>query len=67
LDKIEIDNLEKVLEPIFVYFQQDQQNNETFGEFCHRVNFPALQAFSATYTPKMTETTTTESKPKRVP
>ena len=66
LDKMAIDDLEKVLEPIFVYFQQDQQNNETFGEFCHRVNFPALQAFSATYTPKMTETTTTESKPKRV-
>ncbi|MDB9412676.1 sulfite reductase, ferredoxin dependent [Microcystis aeruginosa] len=66
LDKMAIDDLEKVLEPIFVYFQQEQQNNETFGEFCHRVNFPALQAFSATYTPKMTETTTTESKPKRV-
>jgi sulfite reductase (ferredoxin) len=66
MDKMAIDDLEKVLEPIFVYFQQDKQNNETFGEFCHRVNFPALQAFSATYTPKMTETTTPESKPKRV-
>jgi sulfite reductase (ferredoxin) len=66
MDKMAIDDLEKTLEPLFVYFRQDKQENETFGEFCHRVDFPALQAFSATYVPDMTDTETTTSQPKRV-
>jgi sulfite reductase (ferredoxin) len=48
-DKLSIFNLEAFLEPIFVYFKQNKQSNESFGEFCHRVGFEALREFSASY------------------
>jgi sulfite reductase (ferredoxin) len=62
IDKMAIGDLEKILEPIFVYFRENKQKSESFGEFCHRVGFPALQAFSATYKPDMTETPDSPSK-----
>jgi sulfite reductase (ferredoxin) len=55
IDKMAIDDLEKILEPLFVYFRKDKRESETFGEFCHRVGFAELQGFSATYVPAMTE------------
>ncbi|MEG3439337.1 sulfite reductase, ferredoxin dependent [Pannus brasiliensis CCIBt3594] len=64
IDKMSIDDLETVLEPIFVLFRKEKQENETFGEFCHRIGFTALQEFSATYTPDMSDTPA--DKPKRV-
>lgn len=54
LEKLEIDNLEVSLEPLFVYFKQEQQHQlepESFGNFCARIGFEALREFAATYDP----------------
>ncbi|BFM39431.1 sulfite reductase, ferredoxin dependent [Synechocystis sp. LKSZ1] len=50
-DKLAIDQLESFLEPLFVYFKQNRQPQESFGEFCGRVGFAALRQFSAAYVP----------------
>lgn len=49
LEKLPIADLESFLEPLFVYFKQERQENESFGEFCHRLGFEALRQFSASY------------------
>lgn len=49
LDSVADADLEKTLEPIFVCFKQQRLEDESFGDFCHRVGFAALQDFIATY------------------
>ncbi|HEY9661365.1 MAG TPA: sulfite reductase, ferredoxin dependent, partial [Allocoleopsis sp.] len=49
LDSVADADLEKILEPIFVCFKQQRLEDESFGDFCHRVGFAALQDFIATY------------------
>jgi sulfite reductase (ferredoxin) len=51
LDNMPITELELTLEPLFVYFKQDRQVGESFGDFCHRVGFEALRQFTASYQP----------------
>ncbi len=54
LDKMAAEDLETTLEPLLVYFKQEQQRRvtpESFGDFCHRVGFEALQQFAASYKP----------------
>jgi sulfite reductase (ferredoxin) len=51
-DKLPIADLENFLEPLFVYFKQERQESESFGEFCHRLGFEALRQFSASYQSK---------------
>lgn len=54
IEKMELQDLEATLEPLFVYFKQEQQQQpelESFGNFCHRVGFEALRRFTATYDP----------------
>jgi sulfite reductase (ferredoxin) len=54
LDKLNIQNLEAALEPLLVYFKQEQQHQvepESFGNFCHRVGFDALRQFATSYQP----------------
>ncbi len=51
-DKLSIADLENFLEPLFVYFKQERQTDESFGEFCHRLGFEALRQFSASYQSK---------------
>jgi sulfite reductase (ferredoxin) len=55
LDNMAIDDLEVMLEPLFVYFKQSRQPGESFGDFCHRVGFDALRQFAATYDPTALE------------
>ncbi len=52
IDKLPEKDIEKFLEPLFAYFKQEKRDNETFGQFCHRVGFSALRTFSESYTPK---------------
>jgi sulfite reductase (ferredoxin) len=52
LDNMAIADLEKTLEPLLVYFKKDRYPDESFGDFCHRIGFDALRAFSAAYKPK---------------
>ena len=49
IEKLPIKELESFLEPILVFFRENRQNSESFGEFCHRVGFNAIRAFSANY------------------
>jgi sulfite reductase (ferredoxin) len=56
MDSMPIDDLERHFEPLFIFFKQDRQTGESFGDFCHRVGFDALRNFAATYKPKPTIT-----------
>lgn len=52
IERMAEDDLEATLEPLFVYFKQEQKQRpqpESFGDFCHRVGFDALRQFAATY------------------
>lgn len=54
IEKLEIQELEVALEPLFVYFKQEKRRRtvaESFGDFCDRVGFEALQQFALTYDP----------------
>jgi sulfite reductase (ferredoxin) len=50
-DKLNVNQLESFFEPLFVYFKQDRKPQESFGEFCDRVDFESLREFSASYQP----------------
>ncbi|MEM1368877.1 MAG: sulfite reductase, ferredoxin dependent [Cyanobacteria bacterium P01_H01_bin.15] len=41
--------LETFFEPLFAYFKQDRTKGESFGDFCDRVGFDQLRAFSESY------------------
>ena len=54
VDKMHINDLESLLEPILVFCKQSRQAGESFGDFCDRVGFDAIREFSATYEPAIT-------------
>jgi sulfite reductase (ferredoxin) len=49
IDKLPIAELESFLEPIFVFFRDNHQPEESFGEFCQRVGFTAIREFAEQY------------------
>lgn len=49
VEKQPIAELESFLEPIFVFFRDKRLQDESFGEFCHRVGFEAIREFAANY------------------
>ncbi len=51
VERLPAADIEHFLEPIFAYFKQARAQGEAFGDFCHRVGFEALQAFSENYQP----------------
>lgn len=51
LDRLPEKDIESFLEPLFVYFKQEKIENESFGQFCHRVSFDALRTFAKNYNP----------------
>lgn len=65
-DKLSIADLENFLEPLFVYFKQERQTDESFGEFCHRLGFEALRQFSASYQSKTAGTSLVRKNKNRV-
>jgi sulfite reductase (ferredoxin) len=65
-DKLAIADLENFLEPLFVYFKQERQESESFGEFCHRLGFDALRQFSASYQSKASGTSLVRKNKNRV-
>ncbi len=52
INKQPIAELESFLEPIFVFFRDKKENEESFGEFCHRVGFEAIRSFADSYQPE---------------
>ncbi|MBE9181321.1 sulfite reductase, ferredoxin dependent [Oculatella sp. LEGE 06141] len=52
LNSMKIDDLEATLEPLLVYFKQEQARHsepESFGDFCNRVGLEALRQFATSY------------------
>ena len=62
VQRLHIDNLEKGLEPLFVYFKNERTEGEGFGDFCDRKGNEDLLKFTDDYVP---ETTEAEPKGKR--
>ncbi len=60
INKLPIDELESFLEPIFVYFRNSREQEESFGDFCARVGFDEIRKFSENYKP---ETSNNKRKP----
>jgi sulfite reductase (ferredoxin) len=50
-DRVAADEIEQVLEPLFVYFKQERKPGERFGDFCDRMGMDGLQQFSDSYDP----------------
>ena len=51
VQKLPDKDIEKFLEPLFVYFKLEKTEQESFGQFCHRVGFESLKEFSENYKP----------------
>jgi len=50
--KMPFDKLEETVEPIFaMYKSQRNTAEEAFGDFCHRVGWPAIKDFMDSYSP----------------
>ena len=46
-----LQDLEKVLEPIFFHYKEKRRADEPFGDFCARTGFDQLRSYSAAYVP----------------
>ncbi len=49
MQKLQDEDIEAELEPMFVQFKRDRKRQESFGDFCDRVGFDALRSFSEEY------------------
>jgi len=49
VERMPAEELETFLEPILVYFKQERQTEESFGDFCDRVGFDAIRKYTVTY------------------
>jgi sulfite reductase (ferredoxin) len=49
MERLHDNDIETQLKPIFVYFKQQRQTEETFGDFCDRMGFDAIREFAANY------------------
>ena len=52
-ERLHHNDLEKFLEPIFVFFKKSREKGESFGDFCARVGFDDIREFSANYKPSV--------------
>jgi sulfite reductase (ferredoxin) len=53
-DRMSVHELETFFEPMFVFFKEQRQKGESFGDFCDRVGFEALREYTASYqSPKL--------------
>ncbi|MEM6839964.1 MAG: sulfite reductase, ferredoxin dependent, partial [Cyanobacteria bacterium P01_C01_bin.120] len=50
-EQVHANDLGSFLEPLFVFFRDYRQAGESFGDFCDRITFDALQEFAAAYDP----------------
>jgi sulfite reductase (ferredoxin) len=57
VDKLHLDDLETFLEPLFVFFRDDKQRGETFGQFCDRIGFDVLKEYQDKYDPSTIQVT----------
>ncbi|KAG5517551.1 hypothetical protein RHGRI_038075 [Rhododendron griersonianum] len=45
MNKVKIQELEKVMEPLFYYWKKQRQSRESFGDFTNRLGFEKLQEY----------------------
>ena len=50
-DLVSLDELVDTVEPLLVFFKQERQAEESFGDFCHRLGIETLQQFAESYQP----------------
>ncbi len=55
IDRMSLDKLEATLEPLFVFFREEREVGELFGDFCARKGISALQEFARHYVPTKTK------------
>jgi len=60
LEKLHINDLETAFEPIFTYFKQSRQPEESFGNFCDRVGLASIHQYVAQYQPESPAAATIE-------
>ncbi|GAB2287045.1 transcriptional regulatory protein [Dionaea muscipula] len=48
-DKVKLQDMEKVLEPLFYYWKRKRQTKESFGDFTNRMGFEKLQELVDTW------------------
>jgi sulfite reductase (ferredoxin) len=65
LEKLNADDLETTLEPVFAFFKKRRRKDESFGDFCHRLGFDAIREFAENYG-KPTGSRSTPDQRKRV-
>ncbi len=53
VQRLHINNLEKGLEPLFVYFKNERTEGEGFGDFCDRKGNDDLRKFADAYIPEV--------------
>ena len=53
VQRLHINNLEKGLEPLFVYFKNERTEGEGFGDFCDRKGNDDLRKFADAYVPEV--------------
>jgi sulfite reductase (ferredoxin) len=53
VQRLHINNLEKGLEPLFVYFKNERTDGEGFGNFCDRKGNDDLRKFADAYVPEV--------------
>lgn len=46
-----LQDMEKVLEPLFFHYKEKRRAEEPFGDFCARIGFDQLRSYSAAYVP----------------
>jgi sulfite reductase (ferredoxin) len=52
MERLHQNDLETQLEPMFVYFKESKETEESFGDFCNRVGFDAIREYAAKYETK---------------
>jgi sulfite reductase (ferredoxin) len=52
MERLHANDLETQLEPMFVYFKESKEAEESFGDFCNRVGFDAIREYAANYETK---------------
>jgi sulfite reductase (ferredoxin) len=65
-EKMPLTQLEKFFEPIFVFFRDHHKNQESFGDFCHRIGFDAIRDFAKNYQPTKKKSRAKGEKRRRV-
>ena len=53
MDRMPTEELEAYIEPMLAFYKKKGKKKESFGEFCNRVGFEAIQDYSANYKPQV--------------